>query len=480
MSVRKAHNSGRNHLRNVTEYYQQIGHEKAQSVIDSITSSYAAEGQANPMFQQGAVGFPPPPPGFPTGLPPPPFAINNAGAAGAPFPPAGRGLPFPPFPPGGQPPTLPNGAPFPLPTAGFPPNLQPPGASPAGFGPPGSSQQGPAGASAVMPPSNTKASQQYRRLVHSDGCKSEMADGYKSEMADGYKSEIADGSRQQQREVAKAMAQTSEKERMVRRAEERERQKPFRGLAWGFDPTAGSRASQESGGSNGWFVSTRLSEPASNHEYETDHLGRMTGRRWTRFGTWGVEEGGPGREDLPSEIRSQIWSLVFGWLNVTPEDDYNPSRACSNLRSVNLYNHMRPPLSYENMMDAIFFAAPIILADLRHRHISSNIMFDYIYEDVMFVTHLLGDIYCSDALEEHSAVVRDLIADPAFERAAREHDSDTMAARLVGIARNYEQVWLERLQRKRREELAREAQADANAGSAREGQALPPPPSSAP
>ena len=67
MSVRKAHNSGRNHLRNVVEYYRQIGHEKAQSVIDSITSSYAESGQANPMLQQPGVGGfpPPPPPGFP-------------------------------------------------------------------------------------------------------------------------------------------------------------------------------------------------------------------------------------------------------------------------------------------------------------------------------------------------------------------------------------------------------------------------------
>ncbi|KEF62338.1 uncharacterized protein A1O9_00310 [Exophiala aquamarina CBS 119918] len=65
MSVRKDHNTGRNHIRNVVEYYQQIGHEKAQSVIDSITSSYAAEGQTNPMLQQAAVGFPPPLPGFP-------------------------------------------------------------------------------------------------------------------------------------------------------------------------------------------------------------------------------------------------------------------------------------------------------------------------------------------------------------------------------------------------------------------------------
>lgn len=89
MSVRKAHNSGRNHLRNVVDYYQralslptrdatlrlttsiEIGHEKAQSVIDSITSSYAAEGQAhaNPMLPQNqpGQGFHPPPFGFPGG-----------------------------------------------------------------------------------------------------------------------------------------------------------------------------------------------------------------------------------------------------------------------------------------------------------------------------------------------------------------------------------------------------------------------------
>jgi U1 small nuclear ribonucleoprotein C len=69
MSVRKAHNAGRNHLRNVLDYYQQIGHEKAQSVIDSITSSYAESGQANPMLAQpGPLGFGAPP-GFPPPLP---------------------------------------------------------------------------------------------------------------------------------------------------------------------------------------------------------------------------------------------------------------------------------------------------------------------------------------------------------------------------------------------------------------------------
>ncbi|KAL1997956.1 hypothetical protein VTN02DRAFT_349 [Thermoascus thermophilus] len=89
MSVRKAHNAGRNHLRNVVEYYQQIGHEKAQSVIDSITNSYAAEGQAaaNPMLQHGPPGSFPPPYGFPGQMPPPPFGMP--GAPGAPPPPGG-------------------------------------------------------------------------------------------------------------------------------------------------------------------------------------------------------------------------------------------------------------------------------------------------------------------------------------------------------------------------------------------------------
>ncbi|PWY88524.1 hypothetical protein BO70DRAFT_184253 [Aspergillus heteromorphus CBS 117.55] len=136
MSVRKAHNSGRNHLRNVVEYYQQIGQEKAQSVIDSITSSYAAEGQAVPnpaMVPPGA--FPPPPFGFPGQLPPPPFGMPLPGAApgapGMPPPPGARGLPFPPpFPgaagAGGLPPlpNMPQG--FPPPPGGFPANFPTP------------------------------------------------------------------------------------------------------------------------------------------------------------------------------------------------------------------------------------------------------------------------------------------------------------------------------------------------------------------
>jgi len=169
MSVRKAHNSGRNHLRNVVDYYQQIGHEKAQSVIDSITNSYAAEGKSsqNPMLGQNpGVGQPFPPPfgfpGLPGAIPPPPFGVLPGGPIP---PPAGRGMPFP-FPPPmtgpngtpGAPPPMPGMPGFPpLPPGGFPPNFQFPPPGMPGFLPPGQQMGGtgnPGGPPPGMPSSS--------------------------------------------------------------------------------------------------------------------------------------------------------------------------------------------------------------------------------------------------------------------------------------------------------------------------------------
>ncbi|KNZ74821.1 U1 small nuclear ribonucleoprotein C [Termitomyces sp. J132] len=121
-SVRKAHNSGRNHLANVRDYYASLGHDKAQSIIDQITAAYETSGGPPP----GGFGFGPqhlvgPPPGY--GGPPAGF--------GGPVPPPGFGGPRPPFPPGpGFPPMMPPGGPP------FPPNGGPPGAPPPGFGGP--------------------------------------------------------------------------------------------------------------------------------------------------------------------------------------------------------------------------------------------------------------------------------------------------------------------------------------------------------
>ncbi|KAF3173618.1 hypothetical protein TWF751_005260 [Orbilia oligospora] len=178
ISVRKAHNNGRNHIRNVVEYYQQIGQERAQSVIDTITNSYAAEGHALPFpgmpVMPGFPGGPPPPGGLPAGMPPPPFGFPGGtgmppppgGFPGGLPPPGGRGMPLPlplpgqpgapplplpgmpgapPFPPnfplptnlpGGMPPLGPNGMPLPIP---------PPGGLPAGMIPPPGFHGGPPG-----------------------------------------------------------------------------------------------------------------------------------------------------------------------------------------------------------------------------------------------------------------------------------------------------------------------------------------------
>jgi U1 small nuclear ribonucleoprotein C len=78
MSVRKAHNSGRNHLRNVQAYYEQISSDQTQQVINSITDAYNSEGQANPLYTAnlngGVPGGPMAPPmgmGGPMGMPMP-------------------------------------------------------------------------------------------------------------------------------------------------------------------------------------------------------------------------------------------------------------------------------------------------------------------------------------------------------------------------------------------------------------------------
>lgn len=102
-SVRKAHNNGRNHLSNVRDYYAcqflrvislyfthnllALGHDKAQNIIDQITSAYETSGGPPP----GGFGFGPqhlggpagPPMGF--GGPPPGFGGPPPGYGGREF-----------------------------------------------------------------------------------------------------------------------------------------------------------------------------------------------------------------------------------------------------------------------------------------------------------------------------------------------------------------------------------------------------------
>jgi hypothetical protein len=180
--VRKAHNSGRNHLANVRDYYASLGHDKAQNIIDQITAAYESGGgpppggfgfgpqslggpmppfgnpMANAPFARppfppgpGFGGMPPfPPPNGMNGMPPPlpPFPPGANGAPGGPPPMGGGFPPFPPhgaFPPGGPPNgmALPGGPPGP-PNGSFPPG-------PPGGGPPSNSGPPSGGAPAIHP-----------------------------------------------------------------------------------------------------------------------------------------------------------------------------------------------------------------------------------------------------------------------------------------------------------------------------------------
>ena len=128
--------------------------------------------------------------------------------------------------------------------------------------------------------------------------------------------------------------------------------------------------------------------------------------------------------------------------------------ALPNLSELTIHNHMRPPMNYENLVDSIFFAAPLVTsgrAPLRTFH------FDYIFEDVMFASPFLGEIKCSDALQEHEMVIRDLLIDRDFAKAAEERDIEAMTGALLSVARSYEQRWFARLQRKRLAELAQQS-----------------------
>ena len=133
-----------------------------------------------------------------------------------------------------------------------------------------------------------------------------------------------------------------------------------------------------------------------------------------------------------------------------------------NLSELIIHNHMRPPINYENMVDGIFFAAPLVTND---RAPSRTFHFDYIFEDVMFASPFLGEIKCSDALQEHEMVLRDLLIDRDFARAAEERDIEAMTGALLSVARLYEQRWFARLQRKRLAELAQQSAGGESGGA---------------
>jgi len=79
----------------------------------------------------------------------------------------------------------------------------------------------------------------------------------------------------------------------------------------------------------------------------------------------------------------------------------------------------------------------------------------YTYEDIMFISPYLGEVRCSDALDEHELVIRNLFVDAAFKNAAQTGDLPLMTAALLRVGRAHEQLWFDELPRKWLQKLMR-------------------------
>lgn len=121
------------------------------------------------------------------------------------------------------------------------------------------------------------------------------------------------------------------------------------------------------------------------------------------------------------------------------------------LEEVIIHAHVRPPDSYEKLMDAIYLALPIVRLKHQSPHLRLSLNMGYITSGVMFESPFLGEITTEDALDEHELVVKDLIADAEFIQLALmpEADMQSVIAVVLRCAREHEQSWFEKLQRKR-------------------------------
>lgn len=129
-----------------------------------------------------------------------------------------------------------------------------------------------------------------------------------------------------------------------------------------------------------------------------------------------------------------------------------------NLTQLEIHNHMRPPVCFQNLSDAIYLAGPIVQYPPT---LKPHLEFDYIEDDEMFSSEEHGTIYYRDALEAHEEVHRLLIADAEFKVYARSSSFDPMINRLMLIAQSREEKWLDSIRERRRSQ--RENNADTGA-----------------
>jgi len=144
------------------------------------------------------------------------------------------------------------------------------------------------------------------------------------------------------------------------------------------------------------------------------------------------------------------------------------------LTHLSIHNHMRPPISHQNLVDAIYLAGPLTTFPPRLTLSSPalSLSFAYTEDEIMFSTDELGTIWYRDALDAHAHLIRELIDDPQFKEYAAQDNVHAVTERLLVMAQQHEQPWLDSIRRRRRRRFcsAAEPEQEPEAHRAREEQ----------
>jgi len=139
-----------------------------------------------------------------------------------------------------------------------------------------------------------------------------------------------------------------------------------------------------------------------------------------------------------------------------------------NLKHLDINYHMRPPISYDNLLDAIYLSIPVLGLQApfnKPTHLRPNserapsswyddarsakrivatdvrpgttIHTSYMQSGTLFEAHFLGRITTADAIDEHSSVIRSLFSDPTYVSAAQMVVRSNLASIRHSIASSY-------------------------------------------
>jgi hypothetical protein len=112
-----------------------------------------------------------------------------------------------------------------------------------------------------------------------------------------------------------------------------------------------------------------------------------------------------------------------GWSEDVDHADF----AFANLEELNIRAHMRAPIDFHHLADAVYLARPLARLGGRCRDHEIGLEFDYAGRGVVFDSPRAGEITTSDCLAEHEELILTLLGDDDFADEAAETQVDEAA-----------------------------------------------------